>query len=62
MHNITINIKDDQLAKQVIWWLEHLKEDGLEIVSIEDFEDLKTLQATRHEASMSFEDYLAHAD
>ncbi|NEX17467.1 MAG: hypothetical protein C1943_12785 [Halochromatium sp.] len=62
MHNIAINIKDDQLAKQVIWWLEHFKEDGVEIVSIEDLEDLKALQLTRQEASISFEDYLDHED
>ncbi|EIC23614.1 hypothetical protein Thi970DRAFT_01288 [Thiorhodovibrio frisius] len=62
MHNIAINIKDDQLAKQVVWWLEHFKDDGLEIVSVEDLDDLKALHATRHEASVAFEDYLAHAD
>ncbi len=62
MHHITINIKDDRLAKQVVWWLEHFKDDGLEIVSVEDLEDLKALQATRQEASVSFEDYLSHAD
>ncbi|MFP4279042.1 MAG: hypothetical protein ACLFQI_03470 [Halochromatium sp.] len=56
MRNIAINIKDDQLAKQVIWWLEHFKEDGIEIISIEDLEDLKALQLTRQEASVSFED------
>lgn len=62
MHQITINIKEDRLAKQVVWWLEHFKDDGLEIVSVEDLEDLKALQATRQEASVSFEDYLTHAD
>jgi predicted HAD superfamily phosphohydrolase YqeG len=55
MHSIVINIKDDQLAKQVIWWLEHLKEDGVEIVSIENLEDLKALQATRQEPCSAFE-------
>ena len=62
MHHITISIKDDRLAKQVVWWLEHFKDDGLEIVSVEDLEDLKALQATRQEAPVSFEDYLTHAD
>jgi hypothetical protein len=62
MHHITLNIKDEQLAKQVIWWLEHFKEDGVEIVSVEDLEDLKALHATRGEASVPFDDYLAHAD
>lgn len=62
MHNITINIKDDQLAKQVVWWLEHLKDDGLEIVSVENLDDRKALQATRHETSVPFEDDVAHAE
>lgn len=62
MHNITINIKDDQLAKQVVWWLEHFKDDGLEILSVEDLDDLKALQVTRDESSIPFEDYLTHAD
>ncbi len=62
MHHITLNIKDEQLAKQIIWWLEHFKEDGVEIVAVEDLKDLKALHATRDEPSVPFEDYLAHAD
>jgi len=34
------------------------KNDGLEIVSKEDIEDLKLLKATREEETISFEDYL----
>jgi hypothetical protein len=37
--------------------LEFLKNEGLEIVSREDMEDLKLLKATREEESVSFEDY-----
>ncbi|MEY3882119.1 MAG: hypothetical protein RIQ94_2915 [Pseudomonadota bacterium] len=58
MHTITININNDQLAEKVNWFLEHLKNDGLEIVSKEDAEDLKLLAATRHEESIAFDDFL----
>ncbi|MHC4873987.1 MAG: hypothetical protein ACYTFY_19225 [Planctomycetota bacterium] len=36
MKTITINIKNDSLADKVSWFLEHLKDDGLEIVSKEE--------------------------
>jgi len=62
MHTITININNDQLAEKVNWFLEHLKDDGLEIVSKEDIEDLKSLQATRNEDSVSFEFFLKNED
>ena len=58
MHTITININNDQLAEKVNWLLEHLKNDGLEIVSKEDADDLKLLTATRDEESMSFAEFL----
>ena len=62
MHHIAINIKDDQLAEKVLWLLEHFTKDGAEIVTIDDLKDLKLLQATRDESTVSFEDYLTHAD
>ena len=31
MHTITINIKDDNVAKKVLWFLKHLKDEGVEI-------------------------------
>ncbi|HDR52095.1 MAG TPA: hypothetical protein ENN90_10845 [Mariniphaga anaerophila] len=55
---MTININNDILADKVIGLLEFLKNEGLEIVSREDMEDLKLLKATREEESVSFEDYL----
>ncbi len=58
MHTITININNDQLAEKVHWFLEHLKNDGLEIVSKEDSEDLKLLTATRGEETISFDEFL----
>lgn len=58
MQTLTINIQNETLAKKVLWMLEHFKNDGLEIVSKEDIEDLKLLKATRDDESVSFEQYL----
>jgi hypothetical protein len=58
MQTLTINIQNDTLVDKVIWLLEHFKNDGLEITSKEDIEDLKLLKATRSEESVSFENYL----
>ena len=57
MKSITININNDNLADKVIGLLEFLKNEGLEIVSREDMDDLKLLKATREEESITFEDY-----
>jgi hypothetical protein len=58
MKTLTINIKNDSIVEKVMWLLEHFKNDGLEIVSKEDIEDLKLLKATRDEEKVSFEEYL----
>jgi len=58
MQTLTINIANDTLVDKVMWLLEHFKNDGLEIVSKEDMEDLKLLKATRKEETISFEEYL----
>ena len=58
MQSLTINIQNESLVEKVIWLLDHFKNDGLEIVSKEDIEDLKLLSATREEEKISFEDYL----
>jgi len=58
MQTLTINIANDSLVDKVMWLLEHFKNDGLEIVSKEDIEDLKLLKATREEETLSFEEYL----
>jgi len=29
---ISINIKDDSMAKTILWFLEHFKDDGIEII------------------------------
>ena len=49
---ISINIKNDSVAHKVIWFLNHLKEDGVEILNIDTQKptkskaepDLKNLQ------------------
>jgi len=58
MQTLTINIANDTLVDKVMWLLEHFKNDGLEIVSKEDIEDLKLLKVTREETTLSFEEYL----
>ena len=58
MKSFVINIKNEILVEKVIWLLEHFKNDGLEIVSNEDIEDLKLLKETRNEESISFDEYL----
>jgi len=58
MHSITININNEKLVDKVMWFLDHLKNDGLEIISKEDIDDLKLLKATRQEKSVPFNEYL----
>ena len=62
MKSLVINIKDDTIVDKVLWMLEHFKNDGLEIVSKEDMEDLKLLKETRSEEKINFEDYLKKAN
>jgi len=58
MESITVNIDNEQLAEKVIWLLERFENDGLEIVSKEDLNDLKLLKLSRGEESISFDEYL----
>ena len=58
MEAITININNPSLTDKVTWFLKHLEADGLEIISKEDFDDLRTLKMTCNEESISFDDYL----
>jgi len=58
MQSFTVNINNTKLADKVIWLLGHFKDEGLEIVSKTDIDDLKLLSETRHENSVSFDDYL----
>ncbi len=58
METITVNIENKKLAKKVTEFLEHLKNDGLEIVSREDISDLKLLKLSRADESIPFDEYL----
>ncbi len=62
MKSLVINIKDETIVDKVLWMLEHFKNDGLEIISKEDMEDLKLLKETRSEEKIDFEDYLKNAN
>ncbi len=62
MRSITINIDNDTLVDKVTWLLEHFKNDGLEIVSSEDLDDLKLLKATRSEDSIPFGEYVKNGN
>jgi len=62
MQTFTINIQNETLTEKVLWMLEHFKSDGLEISSTEDIQDLKLLEATRKEETVSFETYLKNED
>ena len=58
MNSFVINIKDEILKDKALWLLEHFKNDGLEIVSKEDLDDLKLLKASREDETIDFEEYL----
>jgi len=58
MKSLILNIQNDSVAEKVLWMLEHFKDDGLEIISRDDLDDLKLIKETRNEESISFEEYL----
>jgi len=62
MKSITININNDKLANKVIRLLKSFKDEGLEIISKEDMNDLKMLRATREDESIPFDEYLKNED
>ena len=58
MQTLIINIKESKTSEKVLCFLKHLENDGVEIVSQEDLNDLKCIVATRNESHISFEEYL----
>ena len=58
MQALTINIKNKSTSEKILWFLKHFTNEGVEIVSQEDMEDLKLLATTRDEPSISFDEYL----
>lgn len=61
MQSLTINFQNPQLFEKVLWFLDHFKSDGLEVVDKDDGNDLKVLAKTRDEESIPFEEYLKNA-
>ncbi len=57
MQSLTVNIPNDNILEKITWLLDHFKNDGVEIISKENIEDLKYLSATRKESSIPFEEY-----
>ena len=58
MQSLTVNIKNNALTDKVLWMLKHFENDGLEVSSVENIDDLKSLKATRNESSISFSEHL----
>jgi len=58
MQIVTVSIKTEDIKDKIIWFLKHLEQDGVEIVSQEDINDFQLLMATRAEQSVSFSEYL----
>jgi len=62
MNTVTIGIKNEETKDKIMWFLKHLENEGVEIISEEDIEDLKILSATRGEESVPFSEYLKNED
>ena len=48
MRTIAVNM-DEKVAEKVLWFLDHLKNEGVEGVSVEDIADLKLLEEAKRE-------------
>ncbi|MFZ2633753.1 MAG: hypothetical protein WA081_06370 [Desulfosalsimonadaceae bacterium] len=62
MQTVTISIKNKDIMDKILWFLKHLENEGVEIISEEDIEDLKLLASTRGEESLPFSEYLKNED
>ncbi len=58
MNTITIKIKNDSITEKMLWLLNHIKEDGIEIIFNDDMQDFELLRETRNDKSISFDEYL----
>lgn len=58
MKSLVINFENEALLEKVEWMLERFKQDGLEVVSREDYEDYKLLAQTRGEPTVSLQELL----
>ena len=53
MQTITLNIQSDSLFDKIMWLLSHFKNDGMEIVAVEDIEDLKLISVAKQESGQN---------
>lgn len=58
MQILTVSVQTEDIKDKVIWFLKHLEQDGVEILSQEDIADLRLLMVTRGEKTISFSEYL----
>jgi len=61
MESIALTIHNDKIKQEIFSFLKRFSSDDLEFTLIEDIEDLKLLQNTRNEETVSFSDYLKNA-
>lgn len=62
MESIALTIHNAEVKQEILDFLKHFSSKDIELSSIEDIEDLKLLQNTRQEDTVSFADYLKNAD
>jgi hypothetical protein len=58
METLTLNIHNEHIKEEIIQFLQKFKSKDLEFTYINDLEDLKLLQQTRDEKTISFDEYL----
>lgn len=62
MENITLTIRNTAIKQEILDFLQRFSSTDVELTTLEDIEDLKLLQNTRHEETVSFADYLKNAN
>lgn len=62
MESITLTIHNTKIKQEIINFLERFSSNEVEFSTFDDAQDLKLLQDTRHEDTISFSDYLKNAD
>ncbi|SLM32788.1 conserved hypothetical protein [Desulfamplus magnetovallimortis] len=62
METVTLKITNDAVFEKILWLLNHIKEDGVEIVIGSEAKDLELLKATRDDESIPFDEYLKNED
>ncbi len=57
MQTITILVQTEDIKDKILWFLKHLEQDGVEIISQKDVNDLPSLGETR-DASQALQKFL----